>query len=261
MQPKIGLVGVVREEMKADFWATMARLAEMGYEGVELGGGALELAGVEGEEFRIRLAALGMQAISRGSQKYRIAGKEAEVLDEARAMGCDYLCFSWGPCESREQLLEDAALYTRLGRRCRELGLQMTYHNHNHEFQTFDGETGFDILMNATDPDLLKAHMDIGWAAYAGMDPAALIRRYAGRCPVLHVRDARSLESEATGNDERKRVAWTEIGEGVLDLAAAVAAAKESGVRWLTVEGGSREGVSPWDSAAVSLRNLRALLG
>jgi sugar phosphate isomerase/epimerase len=261
MQPKIGLIGVVGEDMSRDFWGTMARLAALGYEGVEFGGPTLDRAGVSADEFRKRMDDLGLAAISSGSQKYRIEGKEAETIAAARDMGCSYLSFYWGPCESKEQVLEDAALYNRIGQRCKEAGLQLTYHNHNHEFQKFDGEMGFDILMGATEPDLVHSHMDTGWVEFGGVDPAALVRKYAGRCAVLHLRDILSLEGGNTSNDGRDGVTWTELGKGILNLQSVVDAAKETGVQWLTVEDGSPEGVSPWDSAEISLRHLQALRG
>ena len=32
---KIGLIGIVHEETKADLWGTMRRVAEIGYQGIE----------------------------------------------------------------------------------------------------------------------------------------------------------------------------------------------------------------------------------
>ncbi len=32
---KLGIIGIVGEEAKKDFWGTMTRLVEMGYQGIE----------------------------------------------------------------------------------------------------------------------------------------------------------------------------------------------------------------------------------
>jgi len=43
--------------------------------------------------------------------------------------------------------------------------------------------------MGATHPANLGAELDLAWAFVAGADPAACIRAYKGRCPVVHAKD------------------------------------------------------------------------
>jgi len=43
--------------------------------------------------------------------------------------------------------------------------------------------------MDATHPANLGAELDLAWAFVAGADPAACIRAYKGRCPVVHAKD------------------------------------------------------------------------
>jgi len=258
---KAGLIGIVRDEMKEDFWGTLERVAALGYEGIEFGAGTLEQAGVPLAEMKARFADLGLTPIAHHATKYSLAETGDAVYDACQALDCKILVLSWGPCDSREQLLEDAELYNRIGERSKAAGIQLTYHNHDHEFQRFDGETGFDILLGNTEPDLLHAHIDVAWVTFGGVDPVEVIRRYAGRCPALHMKDFVGLEpgcDQAQG--DRQAARFTEVGTGIVDLPGIVAAARESGVEWLTVEQDRPRDLPPMESIAASLANLRAAM-
>lgn len=263
MEIRIGLIGIVREELRQDFWGTLKKVREIGYEGWETSAGVVEQAGCSAEELRKRLNDIGLSVVTLHSQKFRIREHGVDwTLDTARALGSEMITMSWGPCESVDQLKADAELYNDLGRRCKERGLQLTYHNHNHEFATFDGRTGFDILMGAADPDLLHAQLDVAWATWGGVDPAAVIRQYAGRMPALHAKDiSASPEGGQTSNDGRKEVPFTEVGTGVVDFPRIVEAARESGVKWMSVEQDRLADLPAMESIRVSYENLRGLLG
>ncbi len=53
------------------------------------------------------------------------------------------------------------------------------------EFGKFPGDDRckLDILMESTNPENLKAELDLAWVYVGGADPAAYIRKYKGRCP------------------------------------------------------------------------------
>ena len=74
--------------------------------------------------------------------------------------------------------------------------MQFGYHNHHVEFKKFDGKTGFDTLFAATDPDLVKIELDVGWAVAASQDPVAILNKYKGRVVALHVKDIGKLDAD-----------------------------------------------------------------
>jgi len=152
-------------------------------------------------------------------------------------------------------------MFDAFGARCRQEGLSFCYHNHNHEFAAFDGEYGLDILLGNTDPQNLLLELDVMWATYGGADPAAVIRRYAGRCPILHVKDVVVVPGGADTSNERKDVQFTEVGTGVVPLQAVAEAAHECGVQWCVVEQDRMRDLAPMDSMRVSYENLRKALG
>jgi sugar phosphate isomerase/epimerase len=130
-------------------------------------------------------------------------------------------------------------------------GIDFSYHNHNHELVRFGEKTWLAHLYDRADPALLKAELDVYWIQAGGGDPAAWVRRCAGRQPLLHLKDM----AMAPGREQR----MAEIGEGNLNWPAILAAAAESGVAWYLVEQDHCYGRDPFESLAISYRNLKAM--
>jgi sugar phosphate isomerase/epimerase len=93
----------------------------------------------------------------------------------------------------------------------------------------------------------MQLELDSGWAAYSGVDPVAYLKQYAGRVPLLHLKD---LTTERT---------FAEIGEGTLDIAEYYAAAEECGTRYFLVENDTPRHPS-LESVRCSLQNMQEIL-
>jgi len=130
-------------------------------------------------------------------------------------------------------------------------GLDFSYHNHHHELARYGQKTWLEMLYAQADPRHLKAEIDTHWIQRGGGDPAAWIRRYPGRQPLLHLKDM-SITTE-------REVRYAEIGEGNLNWPAILAAAAEVKVRWYFVEQDECYGRDPFESLAISYRNLKAM--
>ena len=102
-------------------------------------------------------------------------------------------------------------------------GLTLHYHNHDHEFVDIAGRTAYERLVEATDAVMFE--VDAGWAGVAGVDPAALLGNMDGRVTHIHAKDM-----EFAG---RK---WVTFGEGDLDIAELVRAARSIDAAWLLFE-------------------------
>ena len=261
MAPKIGLIGIVGNELKADLWGTLERVAKIGYQGMEGAGGIGVRAGLPIAEVKQKLAALKLEPVAHSVRLPSEPADQDRAIAAAKEIGCKYIIDYWGPVESKDQLLRQAAALEAFGARCRSEGLSFCYHNHNHEFAKFDGQYGLDILMSNTNPKHVLLELDIMWATYGGADPAAVIRKYAGRCPILHVKDVVEVPGGAETSNERKEVKFTEVGTGVVKLKAAMQAARECGVEWAVVEQDRMRDLAPWDSILLSYKNLKKALG
>jgi inosose dehydratase len=92
--------------------------------------------------------------------------------------------------------------------------------------------------------------LDTGHLAYAGLDPVAAYREWAGRVPYLHLKD---LDPARVGEDFWASVragAFRPLGEGVVDLAALGGALAEHGYDgWAVVEQ-DRDPAAPGDPVA-----------
>ena len=243
---RIGLIGIVGAEAKEDFWGTMRRVAEIGYQGIE--GAAQLLQGDVAANLR-RFHELGLQVLATSASREKLRDGLDQVLAEAKALQSPRVSVWWGPCESREQLLRDADLYNAAGSRLAAEGIRICYHNHEHEFRTtFDGLCALDVLAEHTDPKAVWFELDIAWITFGGEDPARMLRRMAGRVPAIHVKDLWSLE-------ERGR--FTAVGTGVVKVREAVQAAIETGVEWVVIEQDTLRNLTAFETITVSLLNLK----
>ena len=131
------------------------------------------------------------------------------------------------------------------------VGMDFSYHNHNHEFAKYEGKTWLEMLFDATDASLLNFELDVYWVQAGGGDPAYWVEKCAGRQPLLHLKDMAVTPT--------REVRFAEIGEGNLNWPAILKAAAEGGVDWYCVEQDQCYERDPFDSLALSYRNLNAM--
>jgi sugar phosphate isomerase/epimerase len=247
-QPPIALqMYTLREESERDFVGTLRKVAEIGYAGVEFAG----TGGLTAAELRRLLDDLNLRPAGSHTGLEQLETNINAALDFNEALGNRYVVCPYLPQERRASADAYRALgelLNRTGAACQERGLQLCYHNHDFEFQQFDGQYALDILYAATDPKLVQAELDTYWIKKGGVDPAAYIRQYSGRCPLVHLKD---IAPDAQGS-------FAEVGEGTQDWPAIFAASEAGGAQWYIVEQ-DRCQRPPLESIAISLRNLRAL--
>jgi sugar phosphate isomerase/epimerase len=236
----------LRDQVATDIIGALRAVAELGYGAVELH----TLGGLSAAALRAELDTLGLQVAGMHIGLDRLEHQLAAAIADMRALGARHnVCPSAPPDHrgSAEGYRSLAQKLNRIGRECQAQGLQLGYHNHNFEFERFGEQTGFDILFGEADPDLVKAELDVYWAAFAGHDPVALIRSLGSRAALIHLKDM------AAGSR-----AFAEVGNGTLDFPAILAACDAAGVEWLIVEQDRCER-PPLESVGMSLAYLRSL--
>jgi sugar phosphate isomerase/epimerase len=236
----------VRDATAEDFVGAVKQVAQMGYEGVEIAG---NMGGMSPAELRDFLGDLDLGVAGSHIGIDALEGNLTQVIDDNLTLGNPWIVCPWMPEDRRKDAdgwRSVAALMSRIGAKVKAAGLQLCYHNHSFEFQRFDSETGFDIFYAAADPDLVKAEIDTYWVQHGGGDPAATIERFAGRAPLVHLKDMTPGDSPT----------FTEVGNGILDFAAIFAASEKAGVEWYIVEQDTCARPSI-ESARISFENLR----
>lgn len=245
---RLGLIGLVHEEAEKDFWGTMQKVAEIGYEGIE--GGEQLLQGVAAGDIE-RFHKLGLNVITVSASREQLRDELDKIISDAKLLGAPHVTVWWGPCNSKEELLKDAELYNAAGTRLAEVGIKLCYHNHEHEFKTtFNGVYALDILAEHTDPNSLYFEIDIAWVTFGGEDPAKIIRKLAGRVAAIHVKDLSRL-------DERDH--FTAVGTGVVKVKEAVEAAKQTGIEWMVVEQDKLHHLTSFETITVSYLNMKEM--
>ncbi len=187
-------------------------------------------------------------------------GKLEDVIAAALEHEIGFLVFPYLLPEERGDLDHYRGLAAKLnaaGETCREAGLRLGYHNHAFEFEPQGGSTGFDVLIEELDPALVQFEIDVFWATVAGFDAVELLRRHAGRCNLLHLKDLKA-GIERSPSAEPPPEAFEELGDGIVDFPAVLRTASELGVEHAYVEQDQCPG-SPVESLKRSADYLRGL--
>jgi sugar phosphate isomerase/epimerase len=235
----------VRDDLGRDFAGTIQKVAETGYRHVELAG----YYGNSVADVKKILDANGITAIAGHTGFDAVKNSTKEIADEYHTLGAKYVVVPWIGDEWRR----NADDYQRLGAALGELGaalkaegLTLCYHNHAFEFEKFGGDTyGFDTLFAAAPAEALKVEMDTYWVKKGGEDPAAYLTRYAGRVPLVHLKDM-----TADGD-------FAPVGTGTIDYPALFAAAEAGGAEYYIVEQDRCTAQTPLESIAISFNNLK----
>lgn len=114
-----------------------------------------------------------------------------------------------------------------------DYGMDLHYHNHDHEYTNLDEEAGFDAFIDATD---FGIELDLGLALNGGDDPVDRLRSLGERSQLVHLKDFDVDAGESVP-----------AGEGDLDLESVAAAVNDNDTDWLIYE---FEGEDPLASLA-----------
>lgn len=258
----------------ADLARTLARVRQIGYEAVQVSA----IGPIAPAELARMLRAEGLVCCATHTSWERMRDRTDIVIEEHRLIGCEYPAIGGLP-----QAYRNARGYHEFARECsavarklKAAGLTFGYHNHSFELEKFDGRTGLQILVEESDGDAVTFEIDTYWIQHGGGDPAAWIAGLAGRCPLVHLKDmavGRDNTSPAparfAGEPEEQyqkrleahrapRPIMAEVGEGNLNWRAILDACRRAGTRWYIVEQDVCQR-DPFESLAISLRNLRAM--
>jgi len=232
-----------RRELARDFSGTLARIAAIGYDEVELAG----YHGNPPSAVRSALRAAGLSAPSAHVGMPELDGDWPRTVANARSMGHEYLIFAWVPEAHRtpDGYKRLAARFNRAGEAALASGVRFGYHNYTYDFARVGDGFLYEVLLGATDPRYVTLQLDVYWLVDAGRDPLEYLARYAGRYTSLHLKDRAA--------DGR----MTDVGAGAIDWLRVIRAARDAGARHLFVE--HDDPVDALASARTGLSHLRAL--
>jgi sugar phosphate isomerase/epimerase len=221
---RVGLMlYTLRAECARDLEGTLRAVREIGYEGVEL----FDLHGHRPDELRALLDELGLAVCARHAGLGAIETDLDGLAGELRAVGSDRLVLAWiAPPATADEADAAVARIAALASRVRDAGLRLGFHNHDGELRRLDdGRTVLDRLVELGE-DQLFFEVDLGWAWFAGVEPAGLVARLTPRVPLVHVKDL------APHSDRR----FVPVGDGEVEYRQVLPALEGLGIEWLLVE-------------------------
>ena len=230
----------IRDATAKDFAASLQRVADIGYLGVELAG----FSGTTPEAAAHLFRHLDLKVVA-AHAPLPLGKEQKPLLDSllnycsAVATACPRLVCPWQPPELFQTVEGIRQVCRQLNAANSELlfrGMALGYHNHWAEFTLVDGRPAYEWMAEFLEADVFF-EVDTYWVKTAGsellfrsgllfrLDPAEVVRKLGERAPLLHIKDGPCLRDAP----------MTAVGQGVMDFPAIVAAA-EGRTEWMIVE-------------------------
>lgn len=262
----------VRDFMEKDAKETLRQIAAMGYDGIEPCGGSYDM---DPKEFRALCDELGLKIISAHVSYNMLTTDLENQLSLYETLGTKYIAYPYMVEGQRpgdadyEAVLENMR---HIGKEAQARGIQMLYHNHEFEFEKIDGQYKLEYQFDHLTPAELQAELDTCWVTVSGEDPAAYIRKFAGRCPCVHLKDfymnGKKPEHmyaliglpETEAEEGESKMEFRPAGKGMLNVPSILEAAKDAGAQWIIVEQDSPSlGMDQMECARAGIEYLKSL--
>jgi sugar phosphate isomerase/epimerase len=265
---KMGLqLFTVRGPLARDLTGSIKKIASIGYEDCETYGydpAQKSYYGLKASAFKQLLADNNMITTSGHYDFTKYFDKQADAMmqyvdqciEGAHALGQKYITWPWlDPAfRSLENFRLLAAKLNTIGERVTKAGLGFAYHNHDFEFADYNGKNGYDIIMNETDPTLVKLQMDLYWVMHSSKQtPSQLFSLQPGRFVMWHIKDMDKASRD-----------YSELGNGTIDFTIILPEASRAGLQYYYIEQGGNFAKDPiqsiTDSAAYFKKHLEKYL-
>ncbi|MDD3766118.1 MAG: sugar phosphate isomerase/epimerase [Eubacteriales bacterium] len=262
----------IRDEMEKDMDAALKAVKEMGYDFVEFAG----YFGRSAQEVKELLDKHGLKCHS-VHQAIGIFEKEGQsAIDFLKTIGAKYCAIPWydvNELKGTEKWPETSELFNKVGKALKENGIQMLYHNHDFEFNKFEGKFLLDWMFEEIPAEYLQPQIDTCWVHYAGYNPSEYILKYSGRVSVVHLKDfvCKNLGSgpvygliDEAGTEKRTSredngFEYKPLGLGIQNIPDILKAAEKAGAEYLVVEQDESLDLPTLEAAKISRDYLKSL--
>ena len=238
----------VREECAVDFPGTLAKLAAMGYAGVEFA----DYFNRSAAELHQLLAENGLRSCGTHIYLNILMGDELQrTIDFNAEVGTKNLIIRWlneDQHNSMDALLRTADQINEAAEKLKPHGMRVGYHNHGFDFETLDGKTKWDILADNTGRDVIL-QLDTGNASSVGpeVNVIDLLNRNPGRTVTIHVKPFSAANDAAI------------LGEDELDWPGIFRICETTGgMEWYILEY-EKEGIPPMEAMRMNLESMRKM--
>ena len=230
----------LRNEIGKNPVATMKQVAAAGYQQVELYGFPKADAMISAaKDAGLAIHSTHFEWDSVVNPKDAGMSDFAKIVERAKAIGLSHLVIPFLQ-EANRKTLDDfkkvAANANKAAAMARQAGIQLSYHNHNFEFEPKEGgKCGYDIFIEEFSPEM-KFEIDVFWVKAGGVDPVVLIQKLAGRVSQLHLKNLKDGLKLPTYSTGVPKDAFRELGNGIIAIEPIIVSAKTAGVEHCHVE-------------------------
>ena len=224
----------VRDTIGANPEAVLKAIQDIGYSEVEATYGNLNKIWTALKETKLKPVSIHLDT----DLFFNGGAKLDAAIADVKEKGFQFIVLPYIPPAQRggiETFKKLAETLNKSGEKAKAAGLTLCYHNHAFEFEPMQGTTGLDLLMKETHKDLVSLEMDVFWVSVAGHDPVVLLKKYANRVALLHLKDKAS-GTAVQYNERVSKATFKEVGNGTLDFPAILEAAKKTAVKNFFVE-------------------------
>lgn len=231
----------LRNEMKVDPVKYHKMIAEWGISALE-GGGTYEMTE---SEYQKLLKDNKLRIVGVGADYNKLKSDPAGIIAEAKKYGAKYATCYWIPHAEGPITLDEVKAATELfnstGEMLAKAGITLTYHPHGYEFAQAGSGTPMDyMLQNAKH---FQFNMDVYWVKMGGGDPLAIMKKYPGKFPQLHLKD-RKIGTPGSPDGRGDVETNVVLGTGDIDIAGLIQEAKKQGTKYLVIEDESSRSVA-----------------
>jgi sugar phosphate isomerase/epimerase len=231
---------------------SLKKIADMGYEGVQISAVEAFQKDVSAEQLRRWLDGLNLACCATHRPWDNFVNDLEVEIKTHQTLGCEVLgigmgpkvCIEGGPVEWRKWLAKVDEIVKSLA----EHDLTFAYHNHAIEFEKKDSERGIDILVAESNEEM-QFILDTYWVIHSGTDCVDMIQQLRGRLDCVHLKD-----KTVVGWETR----YAPVGEGNLPWHSILPALEDAGTKWGIVEQDECYGDDPFDCLHRSLKYLKS---
>ena len=234
-QPEIGLeLYSFRNQLPKDVPGMLQKISQMGIR--ELEGGSTY--GMSLDSFKMLLAKNNLKMVSISADYKELQTNPQAVVERAKSYGAKYVVCFWLP-HTEEFIFDNAkeavTVFNNAGKILKDNGISLCYHPHGYEFGEYENGTLFDYLVKNFNPEYANFEMDVFWIKHPGQDPVALLKKYPGRFPLMHLKD-RKPGTPGNGKGRADVESNVVLGTGDVGIAEIMRQAPKSGVKHYFIE-------------------------
>ena len=226
--PNLGIItNTLKNEFEKDYQQALREVSDLGYTCIE--GGVPE--GTNAKAYGQFLKSLDLQPIITGGSMGGFEEDFDKTLKTAEELGVSYISCYWPWLSSADNLTYDETMkaaenLNKHGKRSKEAGFHLTWHNHDKEFVKVNDHLVFDLLMENTDPQYVNSQLDWYWVFKGNADPVDLFKHFPGRFPLVHVKDM--------NNNKDRGISC--VGQGIIDFEPIFKESSTGGVKYFVLE-------------------------